>query len=124
MFIGVYSLQKGVKLYENSFFHVYHIFQSCSSPQVFFLSLFSPFSSPASILAPSFPLLSCLIHGHTHTQTHIHTCPQVHTTTPTERCVLSSVCLSVCLVYASIKSHFGPQVRQSIFVLLCLAYVT
>lgn len=96
------------------FNHVHH-------PQCFPFSLLSLFFS-CQCPAPSFPLLSCLLHKNIiHTQTHVHTC--AHTHTLRNMCVLSSVCLSVLSVYASIKRHFGPQMRQSVFVLLCLAYV-
>lgn len=90
----------------------------------FFLSPFSPFSSLASVLAPSFSLLSCLINKDiTHTQTHIHTYTHAHMCTQPhpQRYVCVIICLSVLSGYASIKRHFGPQMRQSIFV-LCLAY--
>lgn len=121
MFIGV--IAEGVELHENNFFQVYHIFQPFHHPN-FFLSPFSPFSSLASVLAPSFSLLSCLIHKDiTHTQTHIHTYTHAHMCTQPhpQRYVCVIICLSVLSVYASIKRHFGPQMRQSIFV-LCLAY--
>lgn len=84
MFIGV--IAEGVKLYENNFFQVYHISTMFITPN-FFLS---PFSSPASVLAPSFPLLSCLLHKNIiHTQTHVHTCAHNHT--------LRNVCIIICL---------------------------
>lgn len=96
LWLLVYIHCRRVSSSMRSFFHVHHVFQPCSSPEVFSLSPFSPFL----LLLVPLPLVFLCFHvSHTRTypysNTHAHMPASAHNHTHREMCII--ICLSLCL---------------------------